>query len=57
MMPEHGSLIILLRSDLWSLSNSSLKTPFGTNMFALSLPTFFLVALLLFELSLCQEAS
>ena len=38
---------ILSRSDINSLSTGNLKTLFATNIFALSLPSFSLVALLL----------
>ena len=53
LIPQVCPIRILSRSNTISLSTRHLKTPFATNMFALSLPSFSLVALLLFELSFC----
>ena len=53
LIPQVCPIRILSRSDINSLSTRHLKTPFATNMFALSLPSFCPVALLLFELSFC----
>ena len=47
LIPEYGLFKILSRSDGWILSTCHLKTRFATNSFALSLPAFSLVALLL----------
>ena len=53
LIPQVCPIRILSRSDINSRSTCHLKTPFATNMFALSLPSFSLVALLL---SVCPSS-
>ena len=54
---SHACIVLLLKQIIRAISTSHLKTPFAINSSALSLPAFSLVALLLFELSFCWEAS
>ena len=53
LKPQVCPIRIFSKSLVHGRSTRHLKTLFATNMFDLSLPSFSLVALLLFELSFC----